>query len=66
MAETVCPSCGADARSPAVNPTFPFCSKRCKLVDLGAWADGSYRIAAADEVDRESPAEPDGGDGPRS
>lgn len=23
---------------------FPFCSERCKLVDLGAWLDGRYRI----------------------
>lgn len=22
----------------------PFCSYRCKLIDLGAWADGSYSI----------------------
>jgi uncharacterized protein len=25
---------------------FPFCSERCKLVDLGAWLDGDYRIAS--------------------
>ncbi|MCE7910268.1 MAG: DNA gyrase inhibitor YacG [Candidatus Brocadia sp.] len=25
-------------------PTFPFCSERCKLVDLGAWLDEKYRI----------------------
>ena len=25
-------------------PTFPFCSERCKLVDLGAWLDETYRI----------------------
>lgn len=25
-------------------PTFPFCSERCKLVDLGAWLDEAYRI----------------------
>ncbi|MHC4061484.1 MAG: DNA gyrase inhibitor YacG [Planctomycetota bacterium] len=25
---------------------FPFCSRRCKLVDLGAWLDGKYRIIA--------------------
>ena len=32
---------------------FPFCSTRCKLVDLGAWLDGTYRIAG------EPIAEPD-------
>ena len=25
---------------------FPFCSRRCRLVDLGAWLDGTYRIEA--------------------
>jgi endogenous inhibitor of DNA gyrase (YacG/DUF329 family) len=25
---------------------FPFCSERCKLIDLGAWFDGDYRIPA--------------------
>lgn len=24
----------------------PFCSERCKLLDLARWADGSYRVAA--------------------
>lgn len=28
------------------NPTRPFCSERCKLVDLGKWADGSYALEA--------------------
>lgn len=28
----------------ATNPSFPFCSPRCKLIDLGAWLDGKYRI----------------------
>ena len=23
---------------------FPFCCERCKLVDLGAWLDGDYKI----------------------
>ncbi|PLX78505.1 MAG: DNA gyrase inhibitor YacG [Desulfuromonas sp.] len=27
------------------NPCRPFCSERCKLVDLGQWADEGYRIA---------------------
>ncbi len=26
------------------NPYRPFCSERCKLIDLGAWASGEYRI----------------------
>ncbi len=27
------------------NPYRPFCSERCKLIDLGQWAEGDYRIA---------------------
>jgi endogenous inhibitor of DNA gyrase (YacG/DUF329 family) len=26
------------------NPHRPFCSERCRLMDLGAWAGGRYRI----------------------
>ncbi|MFB0554687.1 MAG: DNA gyrase inhibitor YacG [Phycisphaerae bacterium] len=25
---------------------FPFCSKRCKLIDLGAWLDAKYKIVS--------------------
>ena len=28
------------------NPCRPFCSERCRLIDLGAWTRGSYRIPA--------------------
>ena len=33
--------------------SFPFCSERCKLIDLGAWLDAEYRIPTApdDEFD---------------
>jgi uncharacterized protein len=27
------------------NPSRPFCSKRCRLADLGAWAAERYRVA---------------------
>ena len=30
------------------NPYKPFCSERCKLIDLGAWASESYSIPAED------------------
>jgi endogenous inhibitor of DNA gyrase (YacG/DUF329 family) len=41
-----CPTCGAavplpDASLPAA---FPFCSPRCRVRDLGAWADGRHVI----------------------
>jgi endogenous inhibitor of DNA gyrase (YacG/DUF329 family) len=28
------------------NPARPFCSERCKLIDLGAWANEDYKIAS--------------------
>lgn len=30
------------------NPYRPFCSERCKLIDLGAWANDEYRIETQD------------------
>ncbi|GAB4211061.1 MAG: hypothetical protein OHK0013_32410 [Sandaracinaceae bacterium] len=49
MARACCPICkqpltGAAERGEPGSP-FPFCSTRCKLVDLGAWLNESYRIA---------------------
>lgn len=49
-----CPQCGTSVVWSTDNPYRPFCSKRCKLIDLGAWADESHRIpgeAAMDEAD---------------
>jgi endogenous inhibitor of DNA gyrase (YacG/DUF329 family) len=42
-----CPRCGkgTDAKD---NPFRPFCSERCKLLDLGNWITGSYRIKGSD------------------
>ena len=35
---------------------FPFCGRRCKLVDLGRWLDEDYRIEVPiDETDRDLP-----------
>lgn len=50
-----CPTCS----KPAVldrteNKAAPFCSSRCRLVDLGKWLDESYRIPARDTDDEES------------
>lgn len=40
-----CPQCGKQAPYSADNAFRPFCSKRCKLIDLGAWAEERYAIA---------------------
>lgn len=40
-----CPTCKRPARLDPDNPWRPFCSERCKLIDLGEWFDESHRIA---------------------
>ena len=37
-----CPICKKDVEQGA--PDAPFCSERCKLIDLGNWASGKYAI----------------------
>ncbi|MGQ9723800.1 MAG: DNA gyrase inhibitor YacG [Tepidimonas sp.] len=40
-----CPACGSPSRYAVDNPWRPFCSERCKQLDLGAWASERYRVA---------------------
>jgi hypothetical protein len=40
-----CPQCGAEALYAPENAWRPFCSERCKQIDLGAWASDQYSIA---------------------
>ncbi|MCP1771392.1 endogenous inhibitor of DNA gyrase (YacG/DUF329 family) [Neisseria perflava] len=44
-----CPTCHQPVVWSAENPYRPFCSKRCKLIDLGEWAQERYTVAAAEE-----------------
>lgn len=39
-----CPTCKTGVT--AKDEQFPFCSERCRLVDLGKWASGGYRISS--------------------
>ncbi|MDE8603126.1 DNA gyrase inhibitor YacG [Marinomonas sp. RSW2] len=39
-----CPTCQKKTPWSKENPDRPFCSARCKLIDLGAWASESYSI----------------------
>jgi endogenous inhibitor of DNA gyrase (YacG/DUF329 family) len=39
-----CPRCGAPVEWRPENRYRPFCSERCKLLDLGAWANEEYRV----------------------
>jgi uncharacterized protein len=36
------------------NLFFPFCSRRCKMVDLGTWFDGGYRVPQEPDQDNDS------------
>ena len=44
MKEVACPRCGKKAPFSPENAWRPFCSERCKLIDLGKWADEGYRL----------------------
>ena len=39
-----CPICNAAVKPRAENPSFPFCTSRCKMIDLGKWMNEEYRI----------------------
>jgi len=42
-----CPRCG-EASAWQGNEFRPFCSERCKLIDLGAWASDEYKLPTQD------------------
>lgn len=42
-----CPRCG-ELTQWEDNAARPFCSDRCKLIDLGAWANEDYKLATQD------------------
>jgi endogenous inhibitor of DNA gyrase (YacG/DUF329 family) len=44
-----CPIC----RRPATEPFRPFCSKRCRDVDLNRWLSGAYVVAGKEEEDED-------------
>jgi endogenous inhibitor of DNA gyrase (YacG/DUF329 family) len=45
--KVACPSCGTLTEYRTDNRWRPFCSERCKLIDLGAWANERYRVPTA-------------------
>jgi endogenous inhibitor of DNA gyrase (YacG/DUF329 family) len=46
-----CPTCDRPAAPRDANAAFPFCSSRCKLVDLGKWLNEEYRVPVQDSPD---------------
>ena len=60
-----CPTCKNDvAAELAVDPhsAYPFCSRRCRLIDLGKWFDGEYQIDAERAEDAEVDHDVNGGE----
>ncbi len=48
MIQASCPICHRDMRGERLAdwPQYPFCSPRCKLIDLGRWLGEAYRLPA--------------------
>ncbi len=53
-----CPGCGDDSLYAPANPYRPFCSERCKSLDLGAWASESFRVPSDAPPDDEAFGDP--------
>jgi len=53
MPTHTCPICGREFRyeSIAASKNYPFCSRRCRLIDLGKWLEGEYVVPGGEEED---------------
>jgi endogenous inhibitor of DNA gyrase (YacG/DUF329 family) len=51
-----CPTCGRAIEGASLDalPHFPFCSERCRMVDLGRWIEGDYAIPGESAPDPSS------------
>ncbi len=60
MSQSSCPICDKSCATRPANPVAPFCSKRCKMIDLSRWLDGDYRMpVGAEETERSGPGQLD-------
>ena len=48
-----CPQCGTAVAWTQASRWRPFCSERCKTLDLGAWASEAYRMPVVESDDDE-------------
>lgn len=63
-----CPICKREVADPKPGEPFgayPFCSERCKLVDLGRWLGGKYQIPVSDPDEEGRDVGASGGVAPR-
>jgi hypothetical protein len=54
----LCPKCGQPTPYTPENPARPFCSLRCRSIDLGAWAAEGYRVADPSDADSDAVDDP--------
>jgi hypothetical protein len=52
-----CPRCGAQVAWVPASRFRPFCSERCRMIDLGAWATERYRVPATEQQPDQTQAE---------
>ena len=57
-----CPTCRKLVHWSESNRFRPFCSERCRLIDLGAWASEAHRIPDDKPLDDDPTADPDDAD----
>lgn len=50
-----CPRCGTETEYSSANKWRPFCSERCKMIDLGKWAAEDYRVPEDDKPSSKPP-----------
>lgn len=53
-----CPACRGESVYAPSNRYRPFCSQRCKNMDLGAWASESFRVPAEVPSDEQTFGDP--------
>jgi uncharacterized protein len=53
-----CPQCAAPVEWSPTSRWRPFCSERCRMMDVAAWASEAYRIPVEDATEDESPRVP--------
>ena len=61
MMKVTCPVCSKSLQIEKMQdlPSFPFCSDRCRLVDLGRWIDGAYAIPGSEAEGKSAGGGPD-------